>query len=68
MNLTTPSEPVKFLSVDEMSFFVARFDDDFDEYRQYSIRMNFENAKRLCDNCRKNDPTGIYKVFADTEH
>lgn len=68
MSLTSTLEPVHSLSVDEMSFFVVKFDDDLDQYCQFSIRMSFENAKKLCDNCRKNDLVGIYKVFADTEY
>lgn len=66
--LTSTPDPVEFLAVKDMSFFVAKFDDDIDEYIQYSIRMSFENAKRFCDYRRNEDPQGIYKVFCDTEY
>lgn len=52
---------------DSMSFFVVKWNEHFEMYEQYSIRMSLENATQFCESRRTNDPEGDYKVHAELD-
>lgn len=62
------NEYEKDLNLQIMCFFVVKFEYSSDSYVQCSTRMSLNNATKLCNNCRDNDPEGDYKVHAELEY
>lgn len=58
----------KDLNLQMYSFFVVKFCEDFQEYKQFSTRMSLENAHNFCVHQRELYPDGDYKVHGELEN
>ncbi len=56
------------LNLQMFSFFVVKFCEDWQEYRQISNRMSLENAHALCLRKRELNTSGDYKVHGEVEN